>query len=40
MTELVFDRRVRADGFRLDFPADALNPVDFELYEIEVPYAK
>lgn len=37
MTELDFDRRVRADSFRLEFPADVQNPVDFELYEIEVP---
>ena len=39
-TELVFDGRRTANRFRLDFPADKKHPVDFELYEIEIPYAR
>ena len=39
-TELVFDGRRTANRFRLEFPADKKHPVDFELYEIEIPYAR
>ena len=39
-TELAFVVRHRGTRFRLDFPADARHPVDFELYEVEIPRVK